>query len=224
LLEGKGSGVLFAGVDPTESLIDRLIANGNPAVLVNGLDTTMKLDHVAPNNLFGGISAARHLIKTGHKSILQLGTELRWTLKTRSEGFRLGIQVYGKDQVHCDTVMMPAFQEADAREALKSIPLSDRFPYDAIFCNADNLALAVMQELRLRGLSVPDEVSVLGFNGSPISELSSPPLSTLRINWENIGAEAIRLLLRRAENPSAPTQQSLFDATLVERASVKSVI
>jgi len=70
---------------------------------------------------------------------------------------------------------------------------------------------------------VPEDVSVLGFNGSPIAELSSPPLSTLRINWENIGSEAIRLLLRRAQDPDAPTQQSLFDAKLIERSSVNLI-
>lgn len=223
LLQGDGTGVLFVGVDPGESLINQLLDNGNPTVLVNGLDTTMRLDHVAPNNLFGGMLAARHLIEKGHKSILQLGTDFRWTLRTRSEGFRLGIQMYGNDQVHCDSIMMPGFKESHARAAFKSAVSSEKFPYDAVFCSADNLALTIMQELRLRGLKVPEDVSVLGFNGSPIAELSSPPLSTLRINWENIGSEAIRLLLRRAQDPDAPTQQSLFDAKLIERSSVNLI-
>jgi len=169
LLQGDGTGVLFVGVDPGESLINQR------------------------------------------------------TLRTRSEGFRLGIQMYGNDQVHCDSIMMPGFKESHARTAFKSAVSSEKFPYDAVFCSADNLALTIMQELRLRGLKVPEDVSVLGFNGSPIAELSSPPLSTLRINWENIGSEAIRLLLRRAQDPDAPTQQSLFDAKLIERSSVNLI-
>ena len=222
LLGDAQTGVLFAGIDPSAKLIKKLVKNGNPSVLVNGLDLSMQLDHVAPNNLFGGMLAAKHIIENGHQSILHVGTERRWTLRTRSEGFLLGINIYGDERSHCETLMLPNLTEAHARKALETLDEVKPFPYSAIFCSSDSVALIVMQELRLRGLQVPDDVSVLGFNGTPIAELSSPPLSTLRVDWEHVGAEAIRLLLRRAADPQSPTQQSLIQASLVPRGSIFS--
>jgi len=223
LLGGAETGVLFAGVDPSQDLIARLRASGHPAVMVNGMDPTMALDHVAPNNYFGGYLAAQYLVRLGHRQILHLGTARRWTLRARTEGFRQGICDARRADLHCDFQAMQNVTEVCAEDALNQIPTDVPFPYTAIFCSADNVALTVMQTLRLRGLKVPDEVSLLGFNGLPLSEMSSPLLSTLAVDWEYVGTEAIRLLLLRHSEPRRPTQQSLIGVSLRHRQSVRDM-
>lgn len=220
-LLGRGdTGILFAGVDPSPDAMSRIKSNGNPVVLVNALDPTMAYDHVAPNNLYGGRLAAQHLVEMGHRRIMHIGTKRRWTLRARTEGFQQGILDAKEAGVTCDYFPMQNISELEAQAILARIPMENGFPYTAIFCTSDNVALSSMQSLRLRGLDVPNEVSVLGFNGLPISEFSSPLLSTLSVDWEYLGTEAIRLLLQRHAEPTRPTQQTQIQVSLKTGNSV----
>ncbi|WP_323764454.1 LacI family DNA-binding transcriptional regulator [Marinovum sp.] len=220
ILGGAETGVLFAGVDPGHSLSEGLKAQGHPTVIVNGLDPTMRHDQVAPNNYFGGQLAAQYLIAKGHRRILHLGTRRRWTLSARTDGFRAGIENATVEGLDCDFVELANVTEKEARITLKTLLDEDRFHYSAVFCSADNVALSTMQELRMRGIDVPGQVSLLGFNGLPVAELSSPLLSTLSVNWEHLGSEAIRMLALRSLEPQRPTQQIQTQVLLQQRESV----
>lgn len=220
ILGGPGTGVLFAGVDPSQSQREWLKSQGHPTALVNGLDPTMTHDQIAPNNFFGGKLAAKHLVEMGHRRILHLGTRRRWTLSARTDGFRAGIESAGLADLQCDYAEMDNVTEAAARIILKKMLEDGRFPYTAVFCSADNVALTAMQELRMRGIDVPGQVSLLGFNGLPVAEMSSPLLSTLAVNWEYLGEEAIRMLALRSLDPQRPTQQIQTQVVLQQGKSV----
>lgn len=220
ILGGEETGVLFAGVDPSPELLKRLSETGHPAILVNGLDPTMTHDQVAPNNYFGGWLAAQHLLDMGHKRILQLGTQRRPTLAARTQGFLAAIEQADVEGLVCDCVEMENVTEQDAHRAMLALPITDAFPYSAIFCSADIVALTVMQELRLLGIDVPRDVSLLGFNGLPLAEFSSPLLSTLSVDWEYLGKEAIRLLSLRSADPDRPTHQTQTQVVLKRAESI----
>ncbi|WP_366193449.1 LacI family DNA-binding transcriptional regulator [Meridianimarinicoccus marinus] len=222
-LDRSDTGILFAGVDPSESLARKLKNKGLPTVLVNGLDPGMIHDQVAPNNFYGGRLAAQHLVDMGHRRILHFGTKRRGTLRARTEGFRYGIVEASGKGVQYDYVELPNVTESQASIALKDLLKDGQFPYTAVFCSADNVALTALQELRLRGISVPRQVSLLGFNGLPVAELSSPLLSTLTVDWEFLGTEAIRLLALRSLEPDRPVQQSLTQVVLKQRETVLDV-
>ncbi len=223
LLGGGETGVFFAGVDPSVDVLKDLRDRGHPTVLVNGLDPSMTVDQVAPNNFFGGRMAAQHLLEMGHRRVLHLGTTRRWTLRARTDGFRQGIEQSGTSGVACDYVEMGNVTEKEAHLALSKVLKREPFPYTAIFCSADVVALTAMQELQLQGISVPDEVSLLGFNGLPIAEFSSPLLSTMAVDWEYLGSEAVRLLLQRNVEPQRPTEQVQVQVSLRVQETVASL-
>lgn len=220
ILGGTETGVLFAGVDPEPALMKSLLDQGHPTVMVNGIDLTMTHDHVAPNNYFGGWLAAQHLLEMGHRRILHLGTRRRETLAARNLGFRAAIEQLGGAEVACDHIEMESVTEQSAHRFLLPMLAEGRFPYTAVFCAADTVALGVMQDLRMHGLNVPGDVSILGFNGLPLAEFSSPLLSTLHVDWEHLGTEAIRLLAARSAQPGSPTHQILTQVKLKPGDSV----
>ena len=220
ILGGPETGVLFAGVDPCHNVSERLKNKGHPTVIVNGLDPTMRHDQVAPNNYFGGQLAAQYLVSMGHRRILHLGTRRRWTLSARTDGFRAGIDGADVTGLKCDNIELPNVTEHDARVTLNDLLERGDFAYSAVFCAADNVALTAMQELRMRGIEVPRQVSLLGFNGLPVAELSSPLLSTLAVDWEFLGAESIRILALRSLEPLRPTQQIQTQVVLHRGESV----
>ena len=220
ILGGPETGVLFAGVDPCHNVSERLKNKGHPTVIVNGLDPTMRHDQVAPNNYFGGQLAAQYLVSMGHRRILHLGTRRRWTLSARTDGFRAGIDGADVTGLKCDNIELPHVTEHAARVTLNDLLERGDFAYSAVFCAADNVALTAMQELRMRGIEVPRQVSLLGFNGLPVAELSSPLLSTLAVDWEFLGAESIRILALRSLEPLRPTQQIQTQVVLHRGESV----
>jgi len=220
ILGGPETGVLFAGVDPCHNVSERLKNKGHPTVIVNGLDPTMRHDQVAPNNFFGGQLAVQYLVSMGHRRILHLGTRRRWTLSARTDGFRAGIDGADVAGLKCDNIELPNVTEHAARVTLNDLLESGDFAYSAVFCAADNVALTAMQELRMRGIEVPRQVSLLGFNGLPVAELSSPLLSTLAVDWEFLGAESIRILALRSLEPLRPTQQIQTQVVLHRGESV----
>lgn len=223
ILGGTETGVLFAGVDPSSKVMKTLGDAGHPTVLVNALDPTMSHDQVAPNNFFGGWLAAQHLLDMGHRRILHLGTRRRLTLAARSDGFLSAMTHSDLEGVQFQSVDMGNVSEREAHTAMQDLLTDGGFPFSAVFCSADNVALTVMQELRMRGIDVPGEVSLLGFNGLPLAELSSPLLSTLSVDWEFLGIEAIRMMTTRSANPDRPTQQIQTQVVLKEAESVTRI-
>jgi DNA-binding LacI/PurR family transcriptional regulator len=88
----------------------------------------------------------------------------------------------------------------------------------AVVCTSDALALALIAVARQRGLAVPDDLSVTGFDDSPLAALSSPPLTSVRVDYAEFGAAAAALLLSAVAEEPAPDYRP-SPPELVVRAS-----
>jgi DNA-binding LacI/PurR family transcriptional regulator len=221
LLAEQDLGVVFLGLDPSAEILGDLRERRIPVVLVNGLDPEMMADSVSPANFFGGRIAARYLVEMGHRNILALVSRHRWTLRRRVEGFLSGVTEFGGSQAHVTVAEVKNLNAAFAIASIEDrLDGSGALP-DALFCGNDLVALAAIQALRRRGIDVPGEVSVLGFNDLPMANMSDPALTTIHVDWHQVGREAIRLLMQRKAEPDRPTIQIQTGARLIERASVQ---
>jgi DNA-binding LacI/PurR family transcriptional regulator len=86
--------------------------------------------------------------------------------------------------------------------------LRDHPDMTALFCASDDLAFGAMRRLGEAGLRVPDDVSVMGFEGTPPGEFWNPPLSTVELNFELIGRGAARLLFQLLETGECPMTET----------------
>ena len=93
----------------------------------------------------------------------------------------------------------------------------------SVFCANDLLAVGALSALSERGLRVPDDVSVIGFDDTELARHTSPPLSTVKIHSRDMAREAVRRLLERLERPSMPAVRIEFPLDLVLRGSCKEV-
>jgi LacI family transcriptional regulator len=106
------------------------------------------------------------------------------------------------------------FGSKAARQLLDHPPLPD-----AVICGSDLIALGMVRELRTAGVSIPDEIKVTGFDGILFSEMSDPPLTTVRQPVQDIADEAVRLLQARMRGDRASAQRIEIAPTLVVRRS-----
>jgi LacI family transcriptional regulator len=113
---------------------------------------------------------------------------------------------------------------AYTREAGKAAAatLLDRFPYvTAVAAGNDLLALGLYQELGARGLSCPEDVSVVGHNDMPLMDMVHPPLTSVRIRHQEMGAEAARLLLDQISNAGVEITTRITAPELIVRGSTQ---
>lgn len=90
---------------------------------------------------------------------------------------------------------------------------------DAVFAVSDTLAAGAMRAILNAGLQIPQDIAVVGFDGTELAEMVSPQLSTIEQPSRDIGRKAVGLLLNKIENPDAQTERVMMDWRYISRAS-----
>jgi len=148
---------------------------------------------VGATNWAGGLSAARHLLGLGHRRIAVIsGPVVMLCSRARIDGYRAALERAGI-AVDPALVVHGTFRHQggyDRAQALLALP----DPPTAVFAGSDEQAFGVMEAARQAGLSVPGDLSVVGFDDLPMARWSSPPLTTVRQPLAEMGRLAGRML------------------------------
>lgn len=149
---------------------------------------------VGATNWSGGYAATRHLVELGHRRIGVIsGPADLLCSRARMDGYRSAMET---SHLPVDPELMQwgdFHVDGGYKVAMSMLTLSDR--PSAIFAGSDLQALGVLEAARVLGLTVPDELSVVGFDDLPLSRWTSPPLTTIRQPLAEMAATAVRLVL-----------------------------
>jgi len=208
LLRTGASCLLLVGIDPMPSTREWLRREGLPLVLVNGCDPELQFSGVAPTNFLGAVAATRRLLQAGHRRIVHLTPTNRWTIQQRTRGFQTAIREAEGARGTVRELLDGSSPEGEAavRALLEEGPLD----FTALFCMNDLVAVGALQALERAGIRVPEQISIVGFDDLPCAAMTSPRLSTMRVDREGIGVAAVRLLVKLLAEPEAsPVQLEL---------------
>ena len=221
LLGQQVSGVLFAGglyalADASHAHYGRLADLGLPVVLVNAAIDDLAFPRVSCDDAVAAEQALNHLVSLGHRRIgAVLGVADHVPSRRKLAGLRAAAARAGvgldPDHVEHAIFSLEGGQAAAAR-------LLDR-GVTALICASDPLALGAVRAARRRGLVVPADVSVIGYDDSALMNCTEPPLTTVRQPIEAMGRAAVDLLVRQIEGGSVQVGELLFEPELVVRAS-----
>ena len=218
LLDYQVDGIITASVAMTNDLTTRCSAAGIPIVMFNRGQDDDRLSEVTSDNIAGGRRAARHLIETGHRRIAHvMGWQGSSTGRDRAEGFRQALRDEGLEPF----AMIDGMYSRDvASDAVRTMFSGNEKP-DGIFVSSDHMAFAIMDTLRFElGLSIPDDVSVVGYDDVPMAAWPSFNLTTIRQPVRRMVEATVDILLNQIEGESAPNRIRI-DGPLVKRGSVK---
>lgn len=213
--------VVLLGLDRPE-LLDIVLGFNCPAVIVNGMDPQMRIDSISPDFHFGGLTAARHLLALGHRDILHITHPYRQSIARRLDGFRDALAEAGVTydaSRHLLDLQSPHLINVAARDVVGAHIDAHGLTATALVCVTDLVALGTIQALTARGIRVPEDVSVIGFDDLPISSHSLPGLTTMRIERAELARLAVRMLAERAAKPQGSVRRVGLGVRLVERAS-----
>ncbi|MFD1719951.1 LacI family DNA-binding transcriptional regulator [Amnibacterium endophyticum] len=217
VLRRRSAGVVIALVDATTEQLDLLRAAGRPFVLIDPMSRPPAYAaSVGVTNWDGGRAAAEHLLALGHRRFVAIGgTRTHLYSQARLDGFRSAVEAQpGAELVGtgwADWLREPAGEVAS--------DLLRRHRPTAVFCCNDLMAVGVCDAAASLGLRVPQDLSVVGFDDVPEAAWLTPQLTTVRQPTAELGAAAVRMLLRMSGDGSGPPPHIDLATRLVERAS-----
>jgi LacI family transcriptional regulator, galactose operon repressor len=191
---------------------------GAPVVAVDHNAGSSSLPTVDSDNLAGAVAATEYLLGLGHRRIgLLAGRPDLESARLRERGYRTALGAAGIE-VDPKLVRVGGYQPDSAEEAARLMLQGDDRP-SAIFAANDVSALAAIGTARALGLDVPRDLSVIGFDNVPESALSEPPLTTIEQPIQQMGFEAVELLIGLIEKRSELATQRMLPTQLVVRGS-----
>ncbi|GAA5179912.1 LacI family DNA-binding transcriptional regulator [Rugosimonospora acidiphila] len=173
---------------------------------------------VGAANWSGGLAATEHLVSLGHRRIgFIAGPRQLQCSRTRLDGYRAGLEAAGI-AVEDELIQQGDFyHESGFASAGRLLDLDDA--PTAIFASSDQMAFGAYEAVRRRGLRVPDDVSVVGFDDLPEARWASPPLTTVRQPLSEMGTLAARTVLRLARGETIESLRFELATALVVRDS-----
>ncbi|NIZ62224.1 transcriptional regulator [Sedimentitalea sp. CY04] len=189
------AGVILAGIEQTDATKQMLQAVGGPVVQImdvcsNPIDWIIGFSHEQAAR-----TATEHLITAGYQNIGFIGAQMDPRSQQRLTGFKSALQA--KDMLHQDAVAVTNRPSDVGLGSAMFSRLVGNFPdCDAVFCNNDDLALGVLFECQRRGLSVPDQIGICGFNDLGITSQSVPTVTSVTTPLKEIGRLAGEILTK----------------------------
>ena len=219
LVQQRVHGIMIAPVRALDSTLDRLDARDIPLVYVDRVDEQSERCWVKTDDVAGGRLAGEHLIALGHREVAFVGNLGHSAqVDRRFEGFAAAVAEVG---VFPERVVTESWRITDGRQAGAALAARAiaRLP-SAIMCGNDLIALGVLLEFAHRGIRVPDDVSIVGFDDLSWLEAATVPLTTVHQPREELGRRAVRLLLDEIDRGEAHSHRhELLVPQLVIRAS-----
>lgn len=218
LISRRVEGLLLTGESRSPAIYEKIIRNHCPFVITWKLTRSRERPSVSFDNVKAARAAVDHLLSLGHRRLgLICG---RTSLNDRALDRRMAFEQALRDRAiepDPDLIFERDFEFVEGRAAMHRMLQMDH-PPTAVFCANDIQAIGALSECRDAGVSVPNEISIVGFDDLPIAQYITPKLTTVRVPAQEMGDSAAKRLIAAVET-HAPVLPLEFTTDLVIRKS-----
>lgn len=227
LLDRQVSGIVFVSGLHADTAADhdryrKLLARPLPIVLVNGYVAGVDAPFVSCDDSEAGELAVSHLVALGHRRIgLISGPRRFMPVQRKLAGYRAAMKrLVGVSGDEVDDLISLSLFGVEGGQAAAARLLDQGVT--GIVCGSDLMALGAIRAVRQRGLSVPGDVSVVGYDDSPLIAFTDPPLTTVRKPIGAMASAAVQTLLEEINGATASRVELIYQPELVVRGSTGS--
>lgn len=218
VLDRKVDGLIILG-QLSDEYIDKLIGHELPTVFLDFYGSREDADAVLSDNFYGAYMLTSHLIENGHRRIGFLGSiSSTSSIQDRYLGYYKAL-LENRIPLRQDWVISDRSNESDI---FPEFTLPNDMP-TAFVCNCDETAYKLVNQLRNSGYSVPDDISVAGYDNHIYSTISNPRLTTIDVNSRVMSTEAVDIILHKIRDGNYRRGRTLVTGKLVRRDSVKKI-
>lgn len=219
LKESKVDGIIFTSVTTkSSSNIDMLMKHGIPFVLLDRSFSNVDVPLIYTDGEEGMYQVVHHLTEYKHREIAYIsGPEGNSAATQRRVGYERALKEAG---ISVDEKLIRVGNYTiESGEKHVADLLAKGIPFTAVACANDLMAIGVLRELKKRGIKVPEEISVTGYDDSYVAELVSPKLTTVSQPVYQMGCAAAEMIIRKIEEEGLPEKTIVFEPRLVIRES-----
>lgn len=224
MVQGKRvDGIILLYSRKDDAIVNYLMQMNFPFVIIGRpAENVEKITYIDNNNYQAARELTEYLITSGHKQIAFLGgSERLLVMQDRVAGFCDGMKLADLE-VSEQWIKHVEFELTGGKEAAHEIMATDCTP-TAIFVTGDLLALGLLSALGEMGIQVPTDVAVVSFNNLMISEISSPPLTTVDVNIHQLGYEAAKCIIGKIEGDSEGAKSIIVPTKIIERQTCREI-
>ncbi|WP_199520441.1 LacI family DNA-binding transcriptional regulator [Kitasatospora sp. MBT63] len=224
LVERGVAGIVFVSGLHADTSADhdryaRLTGRQVPFVLINGYSDRIDAPFISPDDRTAMWMAVQHLVGLGHERIgLAIGPRRYVPVLRKIEGFTAAVgELLGSTPEQVQELIQHTLFSVEGGDAAAGALLDKGCT--AIVCGSDMMALGAIRAVRRRGLAVPQDISVVGFDDSPLIAFTEPPLTTIRQPVEAMATAAVDALLEEVGGNATQRVEFMFQPELVMRGS-----
>ena len=218
LLAKRVDGLLIAPVQDKDDDIRRLIETNIPCVIVGRYFNDIETDAVYNDEVKGGFLATEYLIKKGHKKIAFIdGFLYKSPARGRLEGYKKALKDYGIP-IDERLITVGDIDVEDGYSRTKQLFEQD-IDFTALFAYNDMMAFGAIRAIKEKGLGIPEDIGLVGYDDIPFSSLMNPPLTTIRLKKQEMGMESVNLLLSRINGRRKRVKKIMLDVELIVRGT-----
>jgi len=216
LLAKRVDGLLITPVQDRDDDIKKLIEANIPFVIVGRDFENIEVDAVYNNEVKGGFLSTEYLIKQGHKRIALINGFLHKSpAKGRLEGYKKALNKY-RIPLDESLISVGDINIEDGYERTKQM-LEKNLDFTAIFAYNDMMAFGAMQAVKEKGLRIPEDIGLVGYDDIPFSSLISPSLTTIKLKKQELGIESVMLLLSHINGNREKPKKIMLDVDIIVR-------
>ncbi|MBI3322947.1 MAG: substrate-binding domain-containing protein, partial [Candidatus Omnitrophica bacterium] len=213
-------GLIFVDIYGCEELLDRAIDDSIPAVVLNHYLEELPVNCVAIDNKTGAERVMDYLVKLGHRDIATITGDLKTQAALdRLDGFVKAMKAR-ELPVSNDYIRYGDFGLPSARKAMEELLKLKARP-TAVFVASDEMALEAINVALAKGVRVPEELSIVGFDDNPIAAQARIPLTTVRQPLDEMGRLGVDILAQQIAGKKKSPTKLLLPTELVERQSCR---
>jgi LacI family transcriptional regulator len=219
ILRGRHfDGVIMFSSDIDDPILPLLIKDGGPLVLIGRHPYFNNFAWVDVENRAGAHDAVMHLIQRGHRRIGLINGQLQMEAAlARRDGYK---QALLEEGIAIDPELMVEgfYSQTAAYQAMQRL-LDLPHPPSAVFASSDTMAIGALEAIRNRGLRVPQDVAVIGYDDLPLAAHATPPLTSVHQPVDEMSAHAVRLVIEQIRGESAGRSVQLAARLVVRESS-----
>lgn len=203
-----------------KNIIESLNEANAPFVATAKIPGEKRMVYVDVDNYYGATLVIEHLISLGHRKIGFIGKPTLASSQDRMSGYKDTLEKHG---ITYDESLVRISENSSIKggfDAMSQLLKNQNRP-TSVFCTNDLMALGAINSVKQNGLSVPEDISIAGFDDIPLAEYINPPLTTVRQPAYEKGIRATKMLIQYLEKKTKPKSVNL-DVELVIRKSTSS--
>jgi len=220
VLQYQVDALIVTSATLSSEMVEIATQRGTPVILFNRSVNNPNVNAVCAENIAGGALVADALLDTGHERLAFIaGVQNTSTSQEREQGFTQRLQERGYDSLQ----RVQGHYTYESGFAMTDTLLDSDTPPDAIFVANDIMAIGAIDALRRRGLTVGEDVSVVGFDDIPMAGWDGYQLTTIRQDVDTMIQHTIEIMLMQLSNPQTPSETRYVTGELVVRQSVRGL-